>query len=166
MMILPTGSLQSWKGVLQASPSLSLGWVLSLKKKLNNSISALKKNWKKRKTSTISPSLTKLLLSMKTIAVYFWIFSPLVQSNIAYFTVVVIIFYSFTLFFKLFIPRLYHLVQVIWTRASVSPSVVPNFHIFILENVDGIWWAHFPHQMLDLIFSYQIVLNYIISSKI
>lgn len=167
MMILPTGSWQSWKRVLLVSPSLNLELVLSLKKKLKHSITTLK-NWKKGKTSTISPSLTKVLLSMKTIALlYFWIFSPLVQSNIPYYTVVIIIFMILSHCFSNYLFQ----DCIIWYKshelgASISPSVVPNFHIFILENVDGIWWAHFPHQMLDLIFSYQIVLNYIISSKI
>lgn len=126
--------------------------ILPLKKEhWENNITTLKKNWKKGEKPIISLFLNLLVLPVKTTGVlYLWIFSPWLQNEIPYFTIITIIFVGFsTLLSKLFISRLYHLVQVTWTqRLLVSPSVVPNFHIFILENVDGIWLDHFPHQML------------------
>lgn len=120
------------------------------KRNSENNITTLNKNWKKEKKSLISSSLNGLFFSMKTIAAFnLWIFSPLLQSSIPYYTITTLLFVIFPHCF----PKYLFQDCIIWyksheLKASVSPSVVPNFRIFVLENVDGIWLIHFPCQTL------------------
>lgn len=102
IIILTTQGLQSWKRVLQISPSKSRRIDSFLEDKIwKDNITTLK-NWVQEGKVHNFTILTKLFISMITVVLlYSWIFSPLIQSTILYYTVVTVIFRFFHTVFQI-----------------------------------------------------------------